>query len=155
MVGKAKGRSLVETLGDIAIDDAVRRCREAPHRMETLFSICLDCALRSPTLAERKAWELLDALISIVTNEHRSPSETEFVNLRAKINSSHRKVPRSETTAAIEQWLEDFNTGERELKKYFNSVAWKGTPGFTPDGRSLSEIEFRKGLTTKHRGKRY
>jgi hypothetical protein len=42
--------------------------------------------------------------------------------------------------------------GEQELKNFFNSTAWKSTPGFSPDGRNLSDIEYRQERKKKRGG---
>jgi hypothetical protein len=121
------------------IDILVEVCRDAtssPVRIkELLFFFTMDLALKSKKLSERKAWETLGSLISLIFKQKRFPNSAEIDLVKNQVNSLHRE--KNTRTSDVLFSLKMFELGEAEVKKFFNSRAWKGMPGFKEDGTPL------------------
>jgi hypothetical protein len=83
----------------------------------------------------------LGGLISHIIQVGKFPTDDEFNGIRSNVNKLHRDRPNS-TASELAEWLRAFSIGEAEVKNFFDSTAWKGTPGFTSDGKNLSDMEY-------------
>ena len=126
--------------------DAVRNGIKTPeHEKEILYFFLMDLALKSKQVSERKAWEFLALLVSIIWKERKIPS-LDAVNdlikiIKAKFRQSSPPLNGegniNTRTSKYLYTLDDFELGERALRRFLSERAWKGMPGFEEDGTPL------------------
>ena len=120
---------------DILIEATQKAVSKPEQEKEILYFFLMDLALKSRKLSERKAWETLASLVAIVWKDRKFPSNKDILAVKASINSKFREnIPR--TSGSLFS-IRKFELGEAALKKFFNETAWKGMPGFEPDGTPM------------------
>ena len=142
------------------IDILVARLREEldqPARIrEILISLCMELAVKSTTLPERKAWEIISLLISFVSKSGVFPDPTQILRIRSLVNSQHRES--SYRTSDLMFTLKMFELGEHTLKEFLSKNAWDGMPGFgeqIPEGHfTFSEASKLEKATSRDKVKR-
>ena len=99
---------------------------------EVLYFFLMDLALKSKKLSERKAWELIASLVSLVWKDRKFPSFERLNSEKSEINSLHREnIPR---TSGVMYSIKEYELGEAAVRKFLAEKAWKGMPGFNEDG---------------------
>jgi hypothetical protein len=117
---------------DILVDTLLNECKNRDQVKEVLYFLVMDLALKSNSLSERKVWETLASLISIIMKDRKFPSFKIINALKAETNSIHRSgEPR---TSTILFSLREIEWGEAAVRKFLAEKAWKGLPGFDEDG---------------------
>ena len=116
--------------------EALKKARRNPEQeKEILYFFLIDLALKSKKLSEQKAWKTLAVLVSLIWKDKCFPTDPQIAEAKASVNRSSRNKE-SRTSGALYS-IEDFEMGEAAMKKFFNSQAWKGMPGFEEDGTPL------------------
>jgi hypothetical protein len=120
---------------DILIETLEREISNPSQIKEILYFLIMDLALKSNKLSERKAWETIASLVSLVWSTKRFPSADDLTTLRSEVNSLHRN--KNDRTSFIFDSLKMFELGEASVRKFLHEKAWKGLAGFDDDGKPL------------------
>lgn len=117
---------------DILVATLQKECNNPSREKEVLYFLLMDLALKSDKLTERKAWETLASLVSIVWKDRKFPSFETIKAIMADSNKIHRLgEPR---TSSVLFSLREIEWGEQAVKKFLAEHAWKGLAGFDEDG---------------------
>ena len=120
---------------DILVDTILDSLSTPAQMKEVLYLLLMELSLRSESISERKAWEVIASLVSLTFSIRRFPSPEELVTIRKNVNKAHRLDEKR--TSLIFETLKMYELGEAAVKKFLHSKAWKGMPGFEEDGTPL------------------
>ena len=103
--------------------------KDPTRRRVFLQTLLQDIALESESLADRKNFELLAALVTVISKDSTFISEETFKEIRSLISSKYRGVYEIRASNALYS-IHDLVYGELSVRRFLTEKAWHGLPGF-------------------------
>lgn len=135
-MGRRSGRR-VATLLDKYVLFLLEELKDPTRRREFLFSLCLDIALKSEYLAERKNFELIASLITFAKGKKFISLET-LEKLRKEVATKFRDKSTISSGTRYDFTPRELQKGELSVLSFISEKAWKGLGGFDDDGSRAS-----------------
>ena len=129
---------------DLLYEILIKEFRTPEKQRELMYLLLMDNACKATKYSERKAWEFLASLLSVISRTKKIPSKEAIATCKATVNSAHRN--KRSSSAAFLYSIEDIELSEKSVMSFISENAWEGMPGFgsLKNKMTASKVKIRK-----------